>query len=200
MKQLSSILLLILLIPSCYAWSSSTHKFLSEAVLSDNYPGCMYDIRNGSTYPDSTIKDFVNHHCENDLSGCKARIKAAEWLNRNFSDECGHAFNLAVSSHYSADSYCPAHWYSLEDCHSKFESCVDENVKSGRKCWKCALDCTDKSGTQRNFIVNKSYLMRTANSIASNMNLSAPFSDIEDCDISFLDRIIDFFNNLLRIL
>jgi hypothetical protein len=198
MNKQVMLLFLVLLIPMCTAWSGDTHKFISTAVLSEKFPGCTYSIKDGAVYPDSTIKDFINHHCENDSADCRARQKAAEWLSKNFSDECNHAFNLAVASHYFADSYTPAHWYSLGDCHSSFESCVEKNIESGRKCWKCTLDCKDNEGIQRNFIVNKSYLMQTANKIALDMNLSAPFSDTRDCDISFLDKIIDFFNNLLR--
>jgi len=200
MKQLFAIFLLIVLVPSSFAWSSDTHKFLSEAVLVESFPGCVNDIRNGATYPDSTIKDFVNHHCENASSECRARLKASEWLVKNFSDECSQAFNLAVASHYLADSYCPAHWYSFDDCHSKFESCVEKNIEAGRKCWKCTLDCADKNGIQRNFIVNKSYLMQTANKIAVDMNISTPFSDTRDCILSFLEKILDFLSNLLRII
>jgi len=189
------------MIPLCLAWNSNTHRFLSQAVLIENFPNCMNEIKNGSTYPDSAIKDFVNHHCSDNTEDCKARIKAEEWLIKNFSTQCEHAFNLAVASHYLADSYCPAHWYSLDDCHSKFENCVDANIMAGRTCWKCSFDCKDKEGIERNLLANKSYLLQTANNIALKLNLSGPFKDTrEDCKFSFLEKMIDFVSSLFKLL
>lgn len=192
----------IVYLPSAGAWASNTHKFISETILIENFQNCLNYIRNGSTYPDTTIKDFVNHHCSDDAKDCKARIKAEEWHAKNFSTECEHAFNLAVSSHYLADSFCPAHWYSLEDCHQKLENCVDENVREGRKCWQCILECKDKQGIDRFFVVNNSYLKETANNIASSLNLSAPFQiTSEECKGSFADfltRIIEFILKLFQ--
>lgn len=187
------------IVPLSYAWNSETHRFLSESVIAKDFPDCIAEIKNGSTFPDTTIKDFVNHHCSDNAPDCKARLNANEWLIKNFSTECEHAFNLAVASHYFADSYSPAHWYSLEDCHSKFENCVDANIISGGKCWKCIIKCNDKKGIERILIANYSHMKETANNIALNLNLSAPFQNTaENCSgfSNFISRIINFISKI----
>jgi len=198
---LFSVFMIVFLIPLSFAWSGSTHNLISLAVLQEKFPDCMNEIKNGSTYPDSTIKDFVNHHCGDNAEDCKPRIKAKEWLSKiNGSDNCSIAFNMAVASHYLADAYSPVHWNSFGDCHSQFEGYVNKNIEQGRKCWKCILNCIDKTGTTRNFIVNNSYIQETANNVAIGLNLTMPFDNTnEECAPSIADFIQQFFDFISEI-
>jgi hypothetical protein len=105
------------------------------------------------------------------MTDCAARIKAAEYLNNR----------AEITAHLIADSYCPAHWYSLESaCHSKFESDVNSHIKVIGEPENFTVDnfvvnetCIDKdTGAEVELYADNAYLLEVANAIRAEFGVA----------------------------
>jgi len=160
-KRPISILLLVmpLLIaaPDLFAWGGVTHRYIARKVCERFECQCPKEVELGSTAPDREFKDTVNHHCydmewpcDEDAStyscpvkqGCPALKKSGEWLDKARSQTgCERWRSIAIASHYYSDGEVIWHKVQKEtgECHSDFESAVDNKVKGKQKDWSVTV-------------------------------------------------------------
>lgn len=156
-KLLIMFVLLMLVSNIALAFKAQTHEYIAQQVCS-RFPDCAecdFQVRQGAVYPDAELKDYVNHHvymtcapatgatwCAPNASTCEdcstgtltdttAYDKRDEWLAKAKSATgCDKYFNIAVASHYQADTYVIWHKRKGEsdNCHSGFEEDIEQNI------------------------------------------------------------------------
>ena len=115
------LIILLLLLPTVYAWKAETHENIIEYVYL-NLPIEVQTqlnitkLKEGAVMPDRDFKDFRRHHYPASLE------EANKWLNNN-SDL---SLNLGIASHYITDSFAAPHNIPGEEYydHSYFEKQV----------------------------------------------------------------------------
>lgn len=149
MRLLTATAVLVLLFGSASvsAWSCATHQLICSQAGYPDLDCCAADKE--------ATPAFYYHHCADNASDCFARVKAQEYLSTR----------PEISAHLIADSYAPVHWQSFGDCHSQFETKVNNYVKNNTGSWSVSMVCLTKQNQSVRIYADKAYLLMVADAV-----------------------------------